>query len=332
MTKLTSSSNLVFDGITPFTLSAESLHTLNTFNCQQNLTLSFGDKIFQYSFEQLAFLSPLVLSHYMFSSDLFNIEIIRTQSQEFLNCFDQLDSLFLQSSSVKINSKNIKFFSKIAESLDNSFLKKCCESFFGKECIEFSFSSIHLSRLSLPTKKFLRNFTLNVNNTSILINHSLFCCVSDLLLNIDPLYQSFSLKVSHHVFKCFSSFIKVFDGIPFYWMKFKLSTIRSMIETFHLYFLQTFLNNFLLFFPKNIEESIQFLSQNSSHSFENIFQQSVSILVENFAQLSFDQLSSLSIEALQEILQNEQIQKSDQNYLLNLVLNLIENDSKKTFY
>jgi hypothetical protein len=177
--------------VKPFTLSSECFHTLNTFQYQQNLTLSFYDKIFQYSFEQLAFLSPLVLSHYMVSSDPFNIEIKRTKSQEFLNCFVQLDSLLRQSSSLKINSQNVKVFSKIAESLDNSFLMECCESFFGKEDIEFSFSSIHLSRLSFPTKKFLRNFTFNINNMPILINHSLFFCASDLLFHVDLFYQSF---------------------------------------------------------------------------------------------------------------------------------------------
>jgi hypothetical protein len=313
----------------PFTLSAQCFHTLNTFKCQQNLALSFGGKIFQYSFEQLAFLSPLIFSHYMISSKPFYIEIEEKQLRKFLNCFVQLDSLLRQSSSLKINSQNVKVFSKIAESLDNSFLIECCESFFGKEGIEFSLNSLHLSRLSLPAKKVLKNFTLIINNKPILINYSLFCCVSDLLLHIDPLYQSFSLNVSNNIFQCFLSFMKVFDGIPFYWKKFQLSTILSMSEVFHLHSLHAFINDFVPFSPKNIEESIQFLSQSCSSSFENIFQQSVLILVENFKKLSFDQINSLSIEALQEILQNDQIQKLNQDYLLNLVLQLIEKDSNK---
>jgi hypothetical protein len=105
-------------------------------------------------------------------------------------------------------------------------------------------------------------------------------------------------------------------------MKFDIQALLSMIKTFYLHSLQMFLNNFLPS-PKNIEESIQFLSQSCSSSFENIFQQSVLILVENFKKLSFDQINSLSIETVQEILQNDQIQKLDQDHLLDLVLKLI---------
>jgi hypothetical protein len=61
-------------------------------------------------------------------------------------------------------------------------------------------------------------------------------------------------------------------------------------------------------------------------------QLSVLILVENFTKLSFDQMNSLSIEALQKILQNGQIQKLDQDYLLNLVSQMIEKIQTRVFY
>jgi hypothetical protein len=228
----------------PFSLNNQDIHALNVFQDQQMFTISIGNNNFLYSLEQLAFFSPHAFSHYLETEQTFQIEDKEIQQQQYLDCFKELDDLLRNSSNLQINSKNVQFFLKIAEVLGNLFLFDACESFFEQNHQEFSFSSHHLIQIGSKARKSLKNFTFVINNQSIQINKSLFSCVSDLFLNIDSSSESLSFNVSDNVFKCFSSFIKIFDGITFYWMKFDISTLLSMIKTFHLHSLQIFLNIF----------------------------------------------------------------------------------------
>jgi hypothetical protein len=104
--------------------------------------------------------------------------------------------------------------------LDNLFLFDAYESFFEQNYQDFSFSSHRLIQIGLNARKSLENFTFIVNNQSNQVNKLLFYSVSDFFFYINSSSEGLSLNVSDDVLKCFYSFIKFFDGIPFYWMKF----------------------------------------------------------------------------------------------------------------
>jgi hypothetical protein len=116
----------------PFTLNNQDIHALNAFKDQQMFTISIGNCNFLYSLEQLAFLSPNAFSHYLETEQTFQIEDKEIQQPQYLDCFKELDDLLRNSSKLQINSKNVKFFLKIAEVLDNLFLFDACEFFLNK--------------------------------------------------------------------------------------------------------------------------------------------------------------------------------------------------------
>jgi hypothetical protein len=215
-----------------FALSAESIHILNGFSSNMKLPTCIREKMYYYSFEQLAFLSPKVFLHYLESSQTFQVELTSRNIDEFLKCFDQFDGLFRTSNSIQVNSSNVQFFIQIAEKLDNSFLMETCISLSGNEARKFSLSSLHFKWLSFQAKNSLKNFIFVVNGQQVKVNRLFFTCVSSLLLKLDLSVDYFSINVSEDVFRCFLSFIKIFEGIPFHWGNFNSNTIFSMINLF----------------------------------------------------------------------------------------------------
>jgi hypothetical protein len=183
---------------------------------------------------------------------------------------------------------------------------------------------------SFKIKIIFENFTFSINSNPIYVNYSLFCCVSDILFYVDSSKQSLSFSVSDDVLKCFCSFIKVFDGIPFQWKNFHFSTLNSMIETFHLKSLRNFINQFLSL-PKNVEDAIQLLSGSALFLSEDIFLQSFSILVDNFYSLNANQLDSLSIEVLKQLFSSDKLNNLDDEILFNLIFKLIKKIKKRKF-
>jgi hypothetical protein len=99
------------------------IHVLNNFADQHALTLLVGDIAFKYSFEQLAFLSPMIFSHFLEFNEPFQIKVPQEKTYEFIECFNKLNELFISSSSLQITQKNVSLLSSIAEALENSNLK-----------------------------------------------------------------------------------------------------------------------------------------------------------------------------------------------------------------
>jgi hypothetical protein len=80
-----------------FTFGKQMICTLNVISQKQEFILSAGEKNLKYSFEQLEFLSPRVFAHFMESREPFQINVQPNQCSEFINCFDQIDSLLRSS-------------------------------------------------------------------------------------------------------------------------------------------------------------------------------------------------------------------------------------------
>jgi hypothetical protein len=124
-----------------------------------------------------------------------------------------------------------------------------------------------------------------VNNHQFHVSRAFFCCVSNLLFDLENSQQSFTFSVSDEVFNCFKSFIQIYDGLSFYGQKFQLSTIFQMAKIFHLKLLQDFiLRN--LSPSENLEDSIRFLSYHHSDANHQNFQNAISIIIENFHSLT----------------------------------------------
>jgi hypothetical protein len=56
-----------------FSFSAQEIHRLDHFSPHKELCIQVGDYSFKYSFEQLAFLSPLAFSHFQTTTEPFLI-------------------------------------------------------------------------------------------------------------------------------------------------------------------------------------------------------------------------------------------------------------------
>jgi hypothetical protein len=81
--------------------------------------------------------------------------------------------------------------------------------------------------------------------------------------------------------------------------------------------------------PKNIGEAIDFLSKPSCEYFSNIFDQSLSIVLNHFAEIRIDQFLRLSNSVLEKLLQSPQLQFENEDFLFNLVVELIRRDSNR---
>jgi hypothetical protein len=225
----------------------------------------------------------------MESREPFQIDVQTNQYSELINCFVQIDSLFRSSIYLQIDGKSVKFFSKITEVLDNSILFEVCESFFVKKTKFFLLLYfVFVFRQKLFAKFFFHYQQLSFSNQLFS-----FCYDLDLLLKFDPSQHSLSLFVSDDVFKCFSSLLNFYD-IPFCRRMFSLSTLDSMIEMFYLFSLQNLIDHFVSF-SVQLKDPLQFLNQD-----------------ESFTSLTFEQLNSLSIKTLQEILHSDKLKNLDE--------------------
>jgi hypothetical protein len=82
-------------------------------------------------------------------------------------------------------------------------------------------------------------------------------------------------------------------------------------------------------FPKTIEESLHFISNSYSECFESQFHQSLSIIVQNFSLLSYDDLNKLSNSNLLKIISSDDLQIESEDYLFRLIAQMIEEDKNR---
>jgi FtsZ-binding cell division protein ZapB len=166
---------------------------------------------------------------------------------------------------------------------------------------------------------------LIVNRQSFEINYSLLCCVSDKFLQMNCHENEFSFDIPNEHLNCLISLMKILRGSPFVYQKFDLSSVMFFINFLHLTCLFTFISKSLPI-PSTIQESITFVIMPNSESFNQHFNQSVSVLSSNFDQLTFDQIKSLSNSCLEQIFSSDSFQIESEDHLFNLIFQLIEDN------
>lgn len=148
----------------PFTFGGKHILRLDCLSYWQKFPIFIEKSAFYYTIEQLAFLSPIVLSHFKKSTDPFYIEPPLLRKDSFVACFQQLDSLLHSKTELQITYENCEDFTLISEHLNNCFLSFACVDVSKNKNQKFSFSFQHLLRLNTKTHNFLKNFTLNINS------------------------------------------------------------------------------------------------------------------------------------------------------------------------
>jgi hypothetical protein len=114
------------------------------------------------------------------------------------------------------------------------------------------------------------------------------------------------------------SLLDVFKGLPFYFEEYSLESVSYLINLFGLSSLSQFICENLPS-PQNIGEALDFLAKPSCEYFSNIFDQSLSIVLNHFAEMRIDQFLRLSHSVLEKLLQSPQLQVENEDFLFNLV-------------
>jgi hypothetical protein len=81
--------------------------------------------------------------------------------------------------------------------------------------------------------------------------------------------------------------------------------------------------------PKNVFEAVEFLSQPLCECFLKIFNHSLTIILSHLQEIRIEQLQKLSNSVLEKILQSNELQVENEDFLFNVVTVLIERDSTR---
>lgn len=272
----TKMSTFIFDGT--------FIHRISPVNFKDNYSFHVSTSKFNFSKTQLLFLSIKAFNHFKNSRAPFEIsppsssnEIPNFSLEDLTKWFSQLHSLFKTTTEIEINLQNVLYFKYLAKILDNPLLKKISKKVLSsKKSQIFKLSSEQLSSISQNKKDSLTNFKLIINNQIFQVNSSLLSCVSNKFLQMDDQTKELSFTISDEHFDCFSSFLDLFDGIPFQYSDFEISSLLLLIENFDLNILLEILSSEVPI-PNSISEAIKFLSFSSTSKLENQSEASFSI-------------------------------------------------------
>jgi hypothetical protein len=135
--------------------------------------------------------------------------------------------------------------------------------------------------------------------------------------------KCFEYSIPNELFPCFRSFLDIFKGRAFYSQKFDLKQVLALIDLLSLKGLFQFISDKHPQ-PKTLSDSMKFLLLPSSNRFDQKYDQSITILIQNFAQLSFDDLNQLPNSVLIRIFSSTDLIVEDENTLFKLIIQLIE--------
>jgi hypothetical protein len=307
-----------------FFIEGAQLHKLDQTTESKHCIISIGNKRFKYSLTQIALLSLNAFDHFIESVEPFIIENRSSFSNnQLISAFKSIDSLFHSTTEITLNLQNVSIYFYLAEVLDNISLFIKCYKVTSDQPQVFKFTSHNLIYLSQRQKRFLNDVTLKVNENSFSINSYLFSCLSDSYQNHSIIHSQTKISLSEKDFSCFCSFIQIFNGLKFPIHQF-IDCLQSLVYIFGFSCLIS-----LIPIPQTVPEAINFLSIPSCEQFETHFLQSVSILINNFDSLRVEQLDCLCNSALLQIFLSNQLQIDNEDYLFDLIKQLIDKDSKK---
>jgi hypothetical protein len=141
-----------------------------------------------------------------------------------------------------------------------------------------------------------------VNGKSFGINFSLFCGVSDKFQEMSRQEKELNFTIPNQHLPCLYSFLDIFKGFPFYFENYSLESVSYITHLFGSSSLSQFICKNLSS-PQNIQESLEFLSNHSCEFYPNIFEQSITILVHHFSEITANQFLKLSNFVLEKLFQ-----------------------------
>jgi hypothetical protein len=106
------------------------------------------------------------------------------------------------------------------------------------------------------------------------------------------------------------------------------SNLKSLIESFNINSLYQFISSEYPF-PQTVEKSLQFLSRSYSELLKEQFDQSLSVIIQNFDLISFDDLNKLSNSHLLKIFSSENFQIENEDSLFQLIMKMIEENKNR---
>jgi hypothetical protein len=123
--------------------------------------------------------------------------------------------------------------------------------------------------------------------------------------------------------------MNIFKGYSFYFNKFNIGDVCQLIDCFGLTSLSQFIQK-TISFPEDLPQAIDFLFNSYSHQFDQQFDQSVEILIENFDQITIENFNSFSNIVLMKLFLSPNLIIEDEDYLFELITKLIENNPQTT--
>jgi hypothetical protein len=111
-----------------FYIEGKLFHRLNQLNRIKPYCIKVGNTLYHYSEIQLVFLSLRAVEHFETSTEelVIDDQYLRNHSFEislddFMICFNQVNSLFSSTSEIILTSENVPTFKIFADIIDNSF-------------------------------------------------------------------------------------------------------------------------------------------------------------------------------------------------------------------
>ncbi|MDR2640678.1 MAG: hypothetical protein LBC61_05190 [Candidatus Peribacteria bacterium] len=283
---------------------------------------------FSFSKSQLVLISSKAFDHFAEVDSPFIIDIsnmIDITIPDLISVFKSLITLLTTETQLIINDNNISSLTFLAKSLGNSYLLDQCSNFLSSEIKTFKLSSKNL--VHLKENERFNNLHLIINEKRFEINSSLFCCISD---KQKEKFQTSTLifSIPEDYLNCFSAFLGIFKGEPFQYQEYDLSSQLFLIYTFELSSFARIISSSLAN-PQTVQEAIQFLKIRYCEILKDYFNQCSNFLVSHLEEVSIDEFLSLSNSVLENLFSASNLQIVNEDYLLELVLKLIEIDPNR---
>jgi hypothetical protein len=154
-------------------------------------------------------------------------------------------------------------------------------------------------------------------------NFELWNCVSDFFLQNKNIGDQFVFSIPDEHFDCFLKFINIFHGETLHFEENLFSSWVFLIYTFGLSCLLSFIPKEFLSLH-TLQEALSFLLKPFCQDFEQQFNQSVSLLLQHFDQISLEQFLSLPNSSLFYLFSSSQLKIPNEDFLLKLIMNLID--------
>jgi hypothetical protein len=179
-------------------------------------------------------------------------------------------------------------------------------------------SSESLQYFSSQKLQKLNDFQIIVNGNTFEINFSLFCCVSGKFLKTTFPEKKLACSIPENFFSCFISFLDIFHGFPFYFENYSFEALSYLIDLFGLSSLFQFICDNIPV-PKNVNESIEFLSKCEIEFFPSIFEQCIMILNQHIDRIKIEQFNCLPNFILERLFRSKFFQIENVDFLFKLI-------------